>query len=157
MAAGEDNWCVARTSVVYGWGRPHRPNAATYVYDKLSKNEKILMVRDQFSSPTLNTNLASMLVEIAERRILGTIHVSGATRMNRYDFAVGLAGTLGLDKRLITAIDAGDMKWKARRPKDSSLSVAKALQVLGHKPLPIDEAYREFQQEQARLQTSQRL
>jgi dTDP-4-dehydrorhamnose reductase len=146
-AAGDGNVCIARTSVVYGWGRPQRPNAATYVYDRLSKHEKISMVRDQFSSPTLNTNLAHMLVEIAERRLPGTIHVAGATRLNRFDFAVGLAENLGLDESLIQPISVSDMKWKAKRPRDSSLDVTKALRVLAHKPYSIDRAYTEFQKE----------
>jgi len=146
-AAGYGNLCIARTSVVYGWGRPQRPNAATYVCDRLSKHEKISMVRDQFSSPTLNTNLANMLIEIAERRLPGTIHVAGATRLNRYDFAVGLAENLGLDKSLIEPISVSDMKWKAKRPRDSSLDVTKALKILAHKPYSIDQAYDEFQEE----------
>ena len=146
-AAGYGSLCIARTSVVYGWGRPQRPNAATYVYGRLSKHEKFSMVQDQFSSPTLNTNLAQMLIEIAERRLPGTIHVSGATRLNRYDFAVGLAENLRLDKSLIRPISVMDMKWKARRPRDSSLDVSKALKILAQKPLSIDLAYDEFQKE----------
>lgn len=149
-AAGDGNLCIARTSVVYGWGRLQRANAATYVYDRLSKREKISMVRDQFSSPTLNTNLAHMLIEIAERRLPGTIHVAGATRLNRYDFAVGLAENLGLDKSLIQPTSVSDMKWKAKRPRDSSLDVTKALKILAHKPYSIDRAYDEFRKE-ARL------
>ncbi len=147
MAVGEDNWCVARTSVVYGWGRPHRPNAATYVYDKLSKKENILMVRDQFSSPTLNTNLANMLVEIAERRILGTIHVSGATRINRYDFAIALAHAFGLERELVKPVETTSQNWKAKRPRDSSLNVSKAMRLLENKPLSVDVAITQFKQE----------
>src|SRR2546428_13743746 len=37
---GEGRWSVARASVVYGWGRPERPNAATYIIDSLSKGRK---------------------------------------------------------------------------------------------------------------------
>ncbi len=61
ILAGEGSWSIARPSVIFGWGRPLRPNAATYVHDKLSKHETVRMVRDQYCSPTFNKNLAAML------------------------------------------------------------------------------------------------
>jgi dTDP-4-dehydrorhamnose reductase len=142
-----ESWSIARSSVVYGWGRANRPNAATYVYEKLAKGERIRMVRDQFCSPTLNTNLSAMLVEIAERELPGIIHVAGATRVNRFDFAIGLAKTFGLDATLVTAVDANDLKWKARRPADSSLMVARAQELLRAAPLNIDHAYESLHRE----------
>src|SRR6267143_2437207 len=68
-------WSIARSSVIYGWGRASRPNAATFVYEKLFRGESIRMARDLFSSPTLNTSLSEMLIEIAERQLPGIIHV----------------------------------------------------------------------------------
>jgi len=142
-----ESWSIARSSVVYGWGRASRPNAATYVYEKLAKGESIRMVRDQFCSPTLNTNLSAMLLEIAERGLPGIIHAAGATRLNRLDFAIGLAKTFGLDATLITAVDASDLKWKARRPADSSLTVARAQGLLRATPLNINRAYESLHRE----------
>lgn len=155
MDLGQDSWGIARASVVYGWARTSRPNAATYVVEKLSKGERIFMVSDHYSSPTLNTNLAAMLVEIVERKIPGIIHTAGATRLCRYDFAVGLADTIGLDSRLISASDAKDLRWKAKRPRDSSLDVSKAGRVLVERPLAIQEAYKQFQKEQRKLRAFQ--
>jgi len=54
--------CIARTSVIYGWGRSYRANFATWVYQKLRANEQVRVVTDQFASPTLNSNLARMLL-----------------------------------------------------------------------------------------------
>ncbi len=156
-APGEGKWCVARASVVYGWGRPHRPNAATFVYEKLSKGEPVSMVWDQYSSPTINTNLATMILEIVERRVSGIIHTAGASRLSRYDFALGLAETLGLNKQLISAVDAGNMHWKARRPRDSSLNVGRANRELTQKPLEIRKAYEKFRQESVEAKSAQPL
>ncbi len=147
MSLSEGRWCVARASVVYGWGRSHRPNAATYVIEKLSRGENIQMVHDQFSSPTLNSNLAAMLLEIAEQKTQGLLHTSGFTRLSRYDFAIGLAETMGLNKRLISPIGRNELKWKAKRPRDSSLKVAKARNILSQGPLPIEVAYQLFCEE----------
>src|SRR2546425_11105670 len=60
----KEMWSIARSSVIYGWGRPSRPNAATFVYEKLSRGESIRMASDLFSSPTLNTSLGAMLIDI---------------------------------------------------------------------------------------------
>ena len=70
---GEGWWSVARASVVYGWGRPQRPNAATYISDSLSKGQKIFIVKDQYSSPTLNTNLAQMVIAVGEDALESTL------------------------------------------------------------------------------------
>jgi dTDP-4-dehydrorhamnose reductase len=144
---GENQWSVARASVVYGWGRPQRLNAATYISDSLSKSQKIFIVKDQYSSPTLNTNLALMVIEISERRLSGIIHAAGATRLSRYDFALGLADLLKLDRKLILPTETENIKWTAKRPKDSSLQVSQAISRLANRPLKIGEAYRQFSAE----------
>ena len=141
---GEGRWSVARASVVYGWGRPQRSNAATYISDSLSKGQKVFIVKDQYSSPTLNTNLAEMVMELSERRLPGIIHTAGATRLSRYDFALGLADFMKLEKKLILPTEAGNIEWKAKRPMDSSLQVSRAASQLANRPLEINEAYRQF-------------
>jgi dTDP-4-dehydrorhamnose reductase len=143
----KEMWSIPRSSVVYGWGRASRPNAATFVYEKLSRGESICMVRDLFSSPTLNTSLSAMLIEVAERELPGIIHVAGATRLNRFDFAVGLAKTFGLDATLIKAVQAKELQWKARRPADSSLVVGRAQKLLRSAPLNIESAYEALHRE----------
>ncbi len=151
MRAGEERWSIARASVVYGWGRTHRPNAATYVYDKLSKHERISMLSDQYSSPTLNTNLAGMLLEIAERRIAGIMHTSGATRLTRYDFAIDIARIFGLDEKLISPVESRNLNWMAKRPADSSLKTAKATRTLSNSPLRVEQALRLLALERASM------
>jgi dTDP-4-dehydrorhamnose reductase len=141
---GEGRWSIARTSVLYGWGRPQRPNAATYISDSLSKGQKIFMITDQYSSPTLNTNLAKMIIEISERQLPGIIHTAGAMRLSRYDFALGLADLMMLERKLIIPTESENIKWKAKRPMDSSLHVSRAASQLVNRPLEIDEAYRQF-------------
>lgn len=136
--------CIARTSVLYGWGRSYRPNFATWVHSKLAANEHVRVVRDQFASPTLNTHLARMLLEVAERRIQGILHVAGSTRISRYEFAVMIAKQFGFNKNLLTPVEAEATSWKARRPFDSSLNVSKAQELLTNTPTPLSEALEEF-------------
>ena len=137
-------WCIARTSVVFGWGREHRPNFATWVLSKLKAGEPVNAVFDQYASPTLNTNLAEMLLDVAEANLTGIIHLAGATRINRYDFARSIAGLFDLDEDLIRATESSSLNWTAKRPADSSLRIQKANETLRHRPLSLNDALHHF-------------
>jgi len=136
--------CVARTSVVYGWGREHRPNIATWVLGRLKSNQPLKVVDDQFASPTLNANLAEMILEITSKRLEGVIHLAGATRIDRYNFAKRIAETFHYDPNLIEAVKSQQTDWKAKRPADSSLNVDRAKELLDSKPLNLDIALERF-------------
>ncbi len=132
---------IARTCVIYG-ARPAagKINFALWLIDKLEKGEEVKIVTDQFITPTLNTNLAEMLLEIVEREIVGTFHLSGATRVSRFDFALELARVFGLDENLIKPAKMSEINWVAKRPKDSSLDVSKATKILKNKPYDLKKA-----------------
>lgn len=133
--------CIARTSVIYGsTPAAGKRNFALWLTDKVSKNEEAKIITDQWNSPTLNTNLAEMILEIVENRITGTFHLAGATRLSRYEFAQNIAETFGLDKNCIIPALSKEIPWLARRPIDSSMDVNKAKRILRNKPLEISEA-----------------
>jgi len=136
-----DVFCIARTSVLYG-SRPARGkvNFVLWLIEKLRKGESVRIVSDQFISPTLNTNLAEMLLEVADRELTGVYHLAGASRVSRLDLAFELAEVFDLNKRLIHSVKMDDMNWVAKRPRDSSLDVSKAARTLKNKPLTLREA-----------------
>ena len=136
--AGE--WCIARASVIYGWGPAYKQNFATWLINNLNQRKELKVLRDQYVSPTLNTNLAQMLLEIAERKITGTLHTAGAARVSRHEFALKLAEVFSLNMDLVKPAKMNEMPWKAKRPGDSSLNVSKALALLIQKPLKIHQS-----------------
>jgi len=79
-----------------------------------------------------------MLIEIATKQIAGMIHLSGATRISRYNLAELVADKLSLDKKLLIPTKTDDMNWKSQRPKDSSLDVSLANEILDEKPQEIE-------------------
>ncbi len=81
-----------------------------------------------------------MLLEIMERKITGTLHTARATRVSRYEFALRLAEAFKLNRDLIKPAKTDELSWKAKRPKDSSLNVGKALALLNAKPLNLNHA-----------------
>ncbi|MCW4015238.1 MAG: dTDP-4-dehydrorhamnose reductase [Candidatus Bathyarchaeota archaeon] len=133
--------CIARPSVIYGSvPAAGKINFALWVLDKLRKGEQIKIITDQCISPTFNTNLADMIIEVAQRRLTGIYHLAGATAVNRYDFACLLAKIFDLDAGLIKPTKSEDMNWTAKRPKNTSLVVDKASRVLHKKPLKLEDA-----------------
>jgi dTDP-4-dehydrorhamnose reductase len=136
-------WCIARTSTPFG-RHPSRISFSKFVIERLSKGQGIQVVEDQYTPPTSTSNLAHMLLKIAERRIKGYMHVSGATRISRLELALLVAEKMNLRKELITATRMESMEWRAKRPRDSSLSVKKATSLLKNKPKQIRQAIDEF-------------
>lgn len=142
------DYCIIRASVLYGSNpATGKINFALWLLQKLKNNEKVTIVIDQWNSPTLNTNLASMILEIIERKIKGVHHLAGATRISRYGFSILIAKTFNLDTSLIIPSSSKEIPWIAKRPKDSSLNVEKAQQTLKNKPLKIGQALRKMKKE----------
>ena len=141
------NWCIVRTDVVFGWERPHRPNFAIWVINSLEKKEQIRVAADQYNSPTLNTSLAEMIIETAQKNIQGTVNLAGTTRLSRLDFAYKICKVLQLDKKYVKPAKSEEIDLKAKRPRDSSLSVKKAEKLLSNKPMSIDDALKTLKRE----------
>ena len=118
-------YAIARTMVLYGTGENLRLNFATWLVDQLSKGESVNIVDDQYGHPTIVDDLAAAIRKIVELRRQGLFHVTGAEYVNRYEFAVKLAGIFGFDSSLIKRIKTADLAQKAPRPMNSAFSLAK--------------------------------
>jgi dTDP-4-dehydrorhamnose reductase len=128
------DYVIARTSVLYGWN-PFKLNFVTWVVDELKRGNQIRIVKDQYTSPTLSSNLAEMILCIKDQT--GVFHASGSERINRYDFSLRIARAFGLDEALICPITSDQLNWKAKRPMDSSLDISAVSRFT--KPLNVDE------------------
>jgi len=145
-----DRWVIVRTSAIYGFGMG-RINFGKFLIEALSKGQKVRALIDQYLSPTLNTLLAKAIVEIVERDdINGILHVAGE-RISRYDFAMKIAKKFGFDQRLIEPITMDKMKWKAKRPRDSSLDCSRAKSLLRTNFHSLDYSLEVFYREYTRL------
>ena len=137
------NWCIARTSSPFGIN-PKMKSFPLWIKENLEIKKEIPVLIDQFTSPTYVPNLSKMLIEIAIRQIVGIIHTSGATRISRYDLAEIIAKKFDLDKNLLIPTKINNMKWKAQRPKDSSLDVSLATEILNEQPQIIEQSLELF-------------
>jgi len=137
------NWCIARISTPFGF-HPTKKSFPLWVAENLKSKKEINVLVDQFTSPTFVPNLSKMLIEISERQLLGIFHVSGASRISRYEFAELVSEKLNLDKKFLKPSTMDEIKWKAKRPKDSSLDVTNATSILNEKPQKIEDSLNLF-------------
>ena len=137
------SWCIARTSTPFGI-HPKKKSFPLWIKENLEAKKEVPVLVDQFTSPTYVPNLSKMLIEIATKQISGIIHVSGATRISRYAVAELVTEKLGLDKKLLIPTKTDSMNWKAQRPKDSSLDVSLANEILDEKPQNIEQSLASF-------------
>jgi len=144
----ESDFFIGRPSVMYGsTPAAGKVNFALWVIESLRKGERIKIVTDQWNTPTLNTNLADMTLEVVERRLSGLYHTCGATRVSRFEFAEKIADCFGLDKSLIDKVSASQFSWPALRPVDSSLDTSLAQRAFKCKPLTMDKALEQLKRE----------
>ncbi len=139
---------IVRTSFIFG-SRASRAeeNFALWAIRKLRSHAPFKVVVDQFITPTYDWNLVRMLFEAADRGIEGTLHLAGATRVSKYDFAFSIAKSFGLDWELMIPTSMGDVGWAARRPVDSSLDTSRARAILVNKPMELSESLRRLREE----------
>jgi len=137
------NWCIARTSTPFGIHKTKK-SFPIWVKENLESKKEISVLTDQFTSPTYVPNLSKMLIEIAIRQLVGIYHTSGATQLSRYNFAEMVAEKLSLDKKLLIPTKTDNMNWNAQRPKDSSLDVSFATEILNEQPQKIEQSLELF-------------
>lgn len=141
------SWAIARVAVVYGWPQAARPNFGAWLVGALQSQTPIKLFTDQYVSPTVALSAAEMLAELAERRLPGLWHTSGATVLNRVEFARALCQRFGFEGQNITPSLLAELKLASPRPKKSGLKVAKAMAELKHQPLALDASLERFHQE----------
>jgi len=137
------SWCIVRTSTPFGIHKTKK-SFPLWVKENLESKKEISVLTNQYTSPTHVPNLSKMLIEVATRQITGVIHLAGASRISRYELAEMVAGKLTLDKQFLKSTTIDKMTWKAQRPKDSSLDVSYASEILNEKPQKIQQSLELF-------------
>ncbi len=144
----QKEYLIARPSVIYGsTPAAGKINFALWLIETLKKGEHAKIITDQWNSPTLNTSLAEMTLEVVERKLTGIYHLCGASKVSRFEFAEEIADAFGLDKNLLDKVTSSEFAWPAKRPMDSSLDTSKAQSSLKNKPLNMAKALEQLKSE----------
>jgi dTDP-4-dehydrorhamnose reductase len=131
---------VARVAVVFSGRAGAKPTFATAIVERLARGEVVRAFADQLVSPTHARNAAEMCVELlADTGYRGVLHASGATVLDRVDFARRVARRFGLPER-IEPVRTADASLPAPRPLRAGLIVDRAAALLRARPWAVDAA-----------------
>ncbi len=134
------DYLIVRTNVLYGFGKNVKSNFLLWLLEKLSQNEKIKIVTDQFNNPTLADNLSLCILEMVKKNFSGTYHIAGSEYLSRYDFAIKVADKFNFDKNNILPTKTEILQQKAKRPYKGGLRIDKAQSILETKLLNVDQS-----------------
>lgn len=125
---------VLRTNF-FGRGLPWRKSLSDWMTDCLRAGEPLGAFADAHFTPIAMPILSDYIVRCVASNLSGVYHCAGSERISKFEFAIRLAGRLGLDEKLVVPRYLADAGLKALRPLDMSLSTRKLAEALGH-PLP---------------------
>jgi dTDP-4-dehydrorhamnose reductase len=133
-------WSIVRTVLVYGITNDmSRSNIILWVKNSLEQQKAIKVVIDQFRTPTLAEDLAMGCYLVVTKRAEGIFHISGKDFLTPYEMAIKTADFFGLDKSLISQVDAKNFSQPAKRPARTGFVLDKAISILGYNPVSFEE------------------
>ncbi len=147
LRSSELDFTIVRTMVLYGVANNVRPNFVTWLISALKSDEEVTIVNDQFGSPTLADDLAAAILQIVKLDKWDTFHISGSEIIDRYRFALQIADTFGLNKKLIKQITTSELQQKAPRPLKSGFNIDKATNELGVNLSNIEQGLKKFKKQ----------
>ena len=149
MASKVSNYLILRPSVIFGWiplkhletreKSIKSMNFALWLIKKLHDKQKVSIVNDQFSTPTLADNLAENILEFIKKDLTGIFHVAGLSCVSRLDFSRKITKEFGYSDKNINPCTTKELNQVAPRSLHSCLNSDKALKS-GIKLLDLDQA-----------------
>lgn len=127
IAAASPEHAIVRTSWLFG------PGGHNFVTTMLrlaaGAGEELAIVTDEIGCPTYTRHLAPRLIEFAERRTPGLIHLAGSGHCSRNEFAKAIFAQAGLPLR-VTETTQAVLSMKAPRPVWSVLGSEREIEPL---------------------------
>jgi dTDP-4-dehydrorhamnose reductase len=111
------NHAIVRTAWVFG---PHGKNFVDTMLRLGTERDELTVVDDQLGCPTYTGHLAAALVQIAEQRLRGVLHVAGGGSCTWWDLAVATFERAGYNVKVNRGKSA-DLGRPAPRPAYSVL------------------------------------
>ena len=110
------DYIIARTAVLFGvsdsFGKTPFPS---WVIQQLKLKNKIKVVMDQYSNPTLIDNLTQFLLSLYEKDRFGIFNISGKDNFSRFEFSRMIAKEFSFDEKLIEPITTAELNQPAKR------------------------------------------
>lgn len=125
------NWVVARLALVVGLPVIGQGNSyLSGVMERLAKGEREKAPENEIRTPIDIVTVGKALIELGENDVDGILHLSGNSRLTRYDMAVIIAERLNLSSEFVVPTHSGTIGGRAPRPEDVSLNNERARRLL---------------------------
>jgi dTDP-4-dehydrorhamnose reductase len=118
VAAQGDQHAIVRASWLFG---PHGRNFVDTMLRLAADRDEVKVVDDQIGCPTYTGHLATALIDIAQRRLGGVLHVAGGGRCSWHDLAAAAFARTGTQVTLHPCTTA-EFPRPAPRPAYSVLA-----------------------------------
>ena len=139
LTASDQN-VVARLALVMGLRVTEKGNSfLSDLIGKLKKNEQVKFAENEIRTPIDVITSGAALTEMAGNNFSGIIHLSGNTRVNRFNMAKQIAIAMHFSPELIISTDSNSIPDRAPRPNDASMDNSKARQLLKTPMLSLQE------------------
>jgi dTDP-4-dehydrorhamnose reductase len=112
---------VVRTCQVFG-NDAQRRNYVLRVADQLRAGETVRAATDLYGTPTFATDLAETVLELANQRVYGSLHVAGESQLSRFDLARMVALAFGVDDGKVLETSADAINDGVARPRIAGLT-----------------------------------
>ena len=132
---------VVRTNF-FGWGTPARTSFSDWILASLQSGRELTMFSDVFFTPILINDLIDITMKLVSQEAKGVFNVAGGERLSKYAFALKLAHVFQEQATGIREISVDEFPFKARRPRDMSLSSVKAEGFLGMRMPVVEDGLR---------------
>jgi dTDP-4-dehydrorhamnose reductase len=119
---------IVRTAWLYGRGGK---NFVDTIRDRALAGTPLAVVDDQHGAPTWTVDLAAALVELMERDVTGTLHVTNGGACTWHEFAREICAQVGARVEVARQSSA-QLARPAKRPAYSVLDTGRLTQALGH-------------------------
>lgn len=131
---------IVRPILMYGWNNTfERNNIVTMTLGKLSSNERVYAYDDVYANPLYSIQCANAIWKIIEMNLTGDFNIAGADRVSICDLLRIAAKVFGKDPELISPVQQGYFNELVKRPRDTSFSTDKMENILGIKPLTLEQ------------------
>ncbi len=114
---------ILRTSVLFN--NSSNNNFYSWVRGTLENNKEIHVVTDQVSNPTWTWSFSEAIFKSIISNLDGVLHFAGNDILSRYEFAIKIANSSGLDPNMVIPISTEELNQQAPRPLYTALSTNK--------------------------------
>ena len=127
------NYLIIRTNF-FGWNKVKGESFAECVIKSLRACKTINMFTDVIFSPLYVGTLVNFIARLLKSDLTGILNLANCDSISKYDFGLNLAEVFNLDKGLINPLGVDSFRFKAKRPKNTSLNIERTEKVFGGLP-----------------------